>query len=133
MKTTDLSKKQALCEELNMNLDEANELFETDTLQSMQMAQINGGAWPAWKTIWDVLSRAASMLQVWDWAKNTFSGTPDPKSQSEYIFTWEENGNIIIKTTGPITETITIKADSITKNGKYGPSITITPTPTPKN
>ena len=36
----DLQKKQSLCEELNMNFDEVNELFAEETLQSMQMAKI---------------------------------------------------------------------------------------------
>ena len=39
----DLQKKQSLCEELNMNFDEVNELFAEETLQSMQMAKIVGG------------------------------------------------------------------------------------------
>lgn len=131
MKTTDLSKKQALCEELNMNLDEANELFETETLESMQMAQINGGTWPGWKAVWDFITSVSSFTQIWDWAKETFSGTPDP--QSGYEMTIKDNGEITLKTTGAITETIIIRSDSITKNGRYGESITFTPTPVPKN
>ena len=43
MKIKELKKKVALCEIINMKFDEANELFEAETLQSMQMAQISGG------------------------------------------------------------------------------------------
>lgn len=43
MRIKELKKKEALCEAINMKFDEANELFEAETLQSMQMAQISGG------------------------------------------------------------------------------------------
>ena len=43
MKNNKLAQKQDLCAFLNMNFDEANELFSSETLSNMKMAQINGG------------------------------------------------------------------------------------------
>ena len=43
MKNNELAQKQDLCAFLNMNFDEANELFSSETLSNMKMAQINGG------------------------------------------------------------------------------------------
>lgn len=42
----ELKKKQALCDVINMKFNEANELFEAETLESMQMAQMCGGSTP---------------------------------------------------------------------------------------
>lgn len=39
-----LNKQAILCNQLNLNFEEANELFEEESLESMQMARVNGGA-----------------------------------------------------------------------------------------
>jgi hypothetical protein len=38
-----ITKKLQLCKAVNMEFDEANELFSSETLENMQMAKINGG------------------------------------------------------------------------------------------
>lgn len=38
-----MNRKVAMCSQLNMNFDEANELFGEESLESMQMARVNGG------------------------------------------------------------------------------------------
>ena len=38
-----MNKKADLCRQLNMNFEEANELFEEESLGSLQMAKVNGG------------------------------------------------------------------------------------------
>ena len=38
-----MNRKADLCSQLNMNFEEANELFEEETLGSLQMARVNGG------------------------------------------------------------------------------------------
>ena len=38
-----MDQKIALCNQLNMNFEEANELFDNESLASMQMARVNGG------------------------------------------------------------------------------------------
>lgn len=43
MKTNEITKREELCELLNMNFDEAGELFSDETMHSMQMAKVNGG------------------------------------------------------------------------------------------
>ena len=41
-----MNQKMALCNQLNMNFEEANELFDNESLESMQMARVNGGILP---------------------------------------------------------------------------------------
>ncbi len=43
MTAIELARKQDLCANLNMKFDEANELFGSETLKTMTMAQVNGG------------------------------------------------------------------------------------------
>ena len=64
----DLQKKQSLCEELNMNFDEVNELFAEETLQSMQMAKIVGGGTDGGliKSIYEIISKANTVIEAWE-------------------------------------------------------------------
>lgn len=55
MNTIDLVRKQDLCEQLNMRFDEASQLFESETLKTMTMAQVNGGNPVAVRIIIEVL------------------------------------------------------------------------------
>lgn len=41
-----INKKAELCSQLNMDFEEANELFEEESLGSLQMARVNGGKLP---------------------------------------------------------------------------------------
>jgi hypothetical protein len=43
MKNRSIIKREELCNSLNMNFDEASELFSRETMQSMQMVRVNGG------------------------------------------------------------------------------------------
>ena len=90
MKIKELKKKEALCEAINMKFDEANELFEAETLQSMQMAQISGGTTvgpivSGGKAITEGIFLIASLIESFNtieefgrsW-KERLGGTPPP-------------------------------------------------------
>lgn len=44
MTTNVLKRNESLCNKFEMDFDEANELFGKETLNSMQMVQVNGGS-----------------------------------------------------------------------------------------
>lgn len=133
MKIKELKKKEALCEAINMKFDEANELFEAETLQSMQMAQISGGATGApattfWKiidaigkgtyaldTIKSAFDSAADFLNGW----RTVVGSTPPPGNPTVVIDVTEQGGVSMKVYGA--------ADSIfiSKDGEiklYGPT-----------
>ena len=43
MNANELKRNENLCNKLDMNFDEANELFGNETLSNMQMVRVNGG------------------------------------------------------------------------------------------
>ncbi len=43
MTNKELARKKELCSTLDLNFDEANELFSSETLDNMKMSQISGG------------------------------------------------------------------------------------------
>lgn len=114
MKIKELKKKEALCEAINMKFDEANELFEAETLQSMQMAQISGGttAVPippaAGKAITEGIFLIASLMESFNtitefcsaW-KERLGGTPPPASATVKIESTKEGLKFSI--TGSVT------------------------------
>ncbi len=133
MKIKELKKKEALCEAINMKFDEANALFEAETLQSMQMAQISGGATDSpigtfWKiidaigkgtyaldTIKSAFDSAADFLNGW---RTVVGSTPPPGNPTVTIIKGEK-GDISLQIYGA--------ADSIfiSKDGEiklYGPT-----------
>ena len=133
MKIKELKKKEALCEAINMKFDEANELFEAETLQSMQMAQISGGATDSpigtfWKiidaigkgtyaldTIKSAFDSAADFLNGW----RTIVGSTPPPGNPTVVIDVTEQGGVSMKVNGA--------ADSIfiSKDGEiklYGPT-----------
>lgn len=133
MKIKELKKKEALCEAINMKFDEANALFEAETLQSMQMAQISGGATGApattfWKiidaigkgtyaldTIKSAFDSAADFLNGW----RTVVGSTPPPGNPTVVIDVTEQGGVSMKVYGA--------ADSIfiSKDGEiklYGPT-----------
>lgn len=133
MKIKELKKKEALCEAINMKFDEANALFEAETLQSMQMAQISGGATGApattfWKiidaigkgtyaldTIKSAFDSAADFLNGW----RTIVGSTPPPGNPTVVIDVTEQGGVSMKVYGA--------ADSIfiSKDGEiklYGPT-----------
>lgn len=116
-----------------MKFDEANELFEAETLQSMQMAQISGGATGApattfWKiidaigkgtyaldTIKSAFDSAADFLNGW----RTIVGSTPPPGNPTVVIDVTEQGGVSMKVYGA--------ADSIfiSKDGEiklYGPT-----------
>lgn len=137
MKIKELKKKEALCEAINMKFDEANELFEAETLQSMQMAQISGGttAGPVvifWKiidaigkgtyaldTIKSAFDSVADFLNGW---KTAMGSTPPPGNPTVTV-NIDKNGNASLTLNG--------RADSIIATKDvikiYGPDNTPTP------
>ena len=44
MNENELKRNENLCNKLDMNFEEANELFGKDTLSNMQMVRVNGGS-----------------------------------------------------------------------------------------
>lgn len=119
MKDHEIVKKQDLCEKLNMSFEEANELFGTETLQSIQMAQVNGGHinWPLiLKRVAEGVALLADLGSIASLLKDfTEESTPPPgiggvikKSDGSYSIIVPEGGNI------------SMKADSIIYNGNNG-------------
>jgi hypothetical protein len=137
MKIKELKKKEALCEAINMKFDEANELFEAETLQSMQMAQISGGttAGPI-VAFWKIIDAIGKGTYALDTIKKAFD------SAADFLNGWK---TIMGSTPPPGNPTVTIEIDenghaSLTLNGRadsiivsnnevkiYGPSNTPTP------
>lgn len=112
-----------------MNLDEANELFETETLESMQMAQINGGGglistWTkGWKIFCELIGSIADMVSI----ENAITGgkgtvSPDIKIIGET----NDRGDFTLKIEGVGSFTV----DSIIDGKIYGIKA-MAPTPTP--
>ena len=133
MKIKELKKKEALCEAINMKFDEANELFEAETLQSMQMAQISGGATgaPA-TTFWKIIDAIGKGTYALDTIKSAFDSAADflngcrtvvgstpPPGNPTVVIDVTEQGGVSMKVYGA--------ADSIfiSKDGEiklYGPT-----------
>lgn len=126
MKIKELKKKEALCEIINMKFDEANELFEAETLQSMQMAQISGGTTGGpiaiGKGVAKTVLLVSELIDLWDdfvkicniWKEG---GTTPPGNATVTVITDDKNG---------VSFTLSGRADSIivTKDAIkiYGPS-----------
>lgn len=114
MKIKELKKKEALCEAINMKFDEANELFEAETLQSMQMAQISGGTTvgpivSGGKAITEGIFLIASLIESFNtieefgrsW-KERLGGTPPPADVTVEIKK-DEKGNFGFTVRGAVT------------------------------
>lgn len=136
MSIKELKKKEALCEAINMKFNEANELFEAETLQSMQMAQISGGTTASPVAFWKIIDAIGKGTYALDTIKSAFDsvtdflngwktemgGTPPPGNSTVTIST---NGK------GEISLTLNGRADSIIVSNDevkiYGASNTPTP------
>jgi len=140
MYTNEVKSNNDLCYKLGMDFNEANELFGSETLNGMQMMQVNGGwkiPWDkVWKGIQSVADFAANCITI---AKSAFGSTTtealapetpvqaETKGNNEVIFSLKE---VIIS---PMQVTTT--ADSVkvkTGNGTtevtvYNLQITLTP------
>ncbi|WP_279096857.1 hypothetical protein [Bacteroides acidifaciens] len=107
MKIKELKKKEALCEAINMKFDEANELFEAETLQSMQMAQISGGTTGSpIGTFWKIIDAIGKGTYVLDTIKSAFD------SAADFLNTWKE---VFGGTPPPDNPTVTITIDNENK------------------
>lgn len=125
-------KKQALCEELNMNLDEDNELFETETLESMQMAMIAGGtpvigAWNTVSKIIEWLGGIDTFTSIWEKIAGNDEPTPNPESSMK--ITYDPSGSVSTIEVKGSADPIII---SVIKIYGLGASDS-TPTPTPNS
>ncbi|MDY3788427.1 hypothetical protein [Bacteroides fluxus] len=125
----DLQKKQSLCEELNMNFDEVNELFAEETLQSMQMAKIVGGGTDGGliKSIYEIISKANTVIEAWENIKKYIFEVPTKDPDMSGGTPIYDNGTIKIP-----EGTIEFTADSITIRGAFGVKILMGPTPIPQ-
>lgn len=116
MKIKELKKKEALCEIINMKFDEANELFEAETLQSMQMAQISGGTTGGPIVSW-LTAAAKKIIEMIGHAANTITVASVMNDICKF-FDADEEGR-----TPPPTATVDIKVNrngdtSVTLNGR---------------
>ena len=64
METNVLRKNEVLCNQLEMDFNEANELFGKETLSGMQMVQVNGGWIQIAKGVYTVLKYVGAALGV---------------------------------------------------------------------
>lgn len=96
-------KQIELCDDLNLNFDEATELFSVESLNSMQTARVNGGI--PWvgiaKEVIKVLGLVGTVLTIYD----HFAGTMGPTERSgsdvniklpdgaEIKISYEQSGN----------------------------------------
>lgn len=59
-----MNRKVAMCSQLNMSFDEANELFGEESLESMQMARVNGGVVLTVATIATIIGSIAGLATL---------------------------------------------------------------------
>lgn len=79
MNTKDIEKREELCRLLNMNFDEADELFSDETMQSMQMAQMNGGGSSVTLKLYEYIASGAAaelMSGLYEDIKSWLFGKP---------------------------------------------------------
>lgn len=119
-----MNRKVAMCSQLNMNFDEANELFGEESLESMQMARVNGG-------VLDPVSIAtiiATIVGLVDLGYTIYQDQKElPKDGSTPAVTSESAFKSMLDKIGPGGE---ITCDSIIGDKLYGFRIKFeTPTP----
>ena len=86
MNANELKRNENLCNQLDMNFEEANELFGKDTLSSMQMVRVNGGVlpialgWGAFKVVCAVVGLVAGAITIYQCATSTNAPTEEEPS-----------------------------------------------------
>lgn len=131
----ELKKKQALCDVINMKFNEANELFEAETLESMQMAQMCGGSTPGPIAI-PLLPKGISLVSMLIeyangldsftnlWRKFMGNDTTPPPSTSSVDVRYNDKGQIeSLTVVGQVDSVITdqVKIYGVGNNG-YAPT-----------
>lgn len=119
-----MNRRAVLCDQLELNFKEASELFEDESLESMQMARVNGGlvvsgTVVAIATIIGAVAGVVSCLYVIASEKEVNKDGPTEGAQSITAIT-----NLVEKM---VTEGKggTIKCDSIVGDKIYGLEFTI--------
>ena len=64
MTNKELVRKQDLCATLNMNFDEADELFSSETLSNMKMAQMGWGIVITVTLVWGGITAVSALITV---------------------------------------------------------------------
>lgn len=100
-----MNRKIAMCNQLNMNFDEANELFGEESLESMQMARVNGGV---------VLTTVAAVIGI-------IAGLTTIAAGATALYNW------YIDTDGPTAGT-SIDDAALARAKELGYTITVTKT-----
>ena len=97
-----MNKKTALCNQLNMNFEEANELFDNESLESMQMARVNGGS--ALLVIGAIVGIVAGLTtiavgakEIYSWYVEDDGSTPEAELTKE-VNEWAKLNNCQVKT-----------------------------------
>ncbi len=131
-----LSEKERLCEELNMNFDEVNELFAAETLQSMQMAKVVGGTGPIptgpvlWKVLITLISAAADITALQEAITGRKGATLAPEQSITII---NKGDTIKIESNGCSFNGRVTGDGKIELDFKSNPGSNPSPTPVPKN
>ncbi len=118
---------RSLCKELNMNFDEASELFGEETLQSMQMAKIVGGntnvgpVIVGWKIFCEIVGAIAAIVTIQRAITGSDIATVSP--DAKVTITNNPDGSQKITVEGSVNS-----VQVITK----GDTTTVIMTPTPK-
>ena len=108
MNENELKRNENLCNKLDMNFEEANELFGKDTLNSMQMVRVNGGIEPVTTIIVTcaIIGAIAAGIEIYKFAKEMIDSSGGSSGGST-----DDPGDVEIKQT-----TEGVKAKQI-KNG----------------
>jgi hypothetical protein len=119
MTTNALKQNENLCNKLEMNFDEANELFGKETLNSMQMVKVNGGILSL-PPINPIVPIILQVVQIIIGAASVFQDNDNPCG-SEFEFSVEPSGKVKAK-----GKNVSFTADSVvTAKTKEGTSVTI--------
>lgn len=77
------TKEIALCENLSLNFDEATELFSSESLESMQLAKVNGGV--AFLAVLGAVAAVAGIAAATITVIQYFSATDGPTQKGTGI------------------------------------------------
>ena len=131
METNVLKRNENLCYKLGMNFDEANELFGSETLNGMQMVQVNGGAinwYMVGKAVYTAVDFLANCITI-----SSCGGPSASPSTGNITVRSNGDGTIEIETPGThgtsMDSMIVVKTDSSLVTKIYNFRISSNPTP----